>query len=101
MKLILCDRCRKEIKKESFDLGLNNPFLESFGVDSLEELNVHQDGKVSNVKVLLRVKKPQLCQDCIPGYNDIIKEANAKVNEYLEVETLETKPNKKYKLFKR
>lgn len=97
VKVTFCDRCNKEIKR--MDIGKMDIFDDFFDKEDIfDDLS---EAKVDGENTPKRIKKVQLCQNCLMGYNEIIDNTNKEIKEYLkkgkEKEVSKTE-NKKKKL---
>ena len=68
VSITYCDRCRKEISQSNDNL--------------VTDIWSHFDSGETNGFVL--AKRPQLCNVCKDQYNDIMKETNIKIDNFLK-----------------
>ena len=82
VKIEYCDRCNKVLrKKEREDMSLFDDHFDSFGDSFGDAKEILLNGK--KTKVMKRVRKAQLCNACLEGYNQIIDNANEEVKKHL------------------
>lgn len=84
VKVTYCDRCGKELKRkekwEETGFDFDDAF-EDRGFGDISEAMLNSGKMVTLPK---RIRKAQLCQDCLVGYNNIVDKANEEVKSFLK-----------------
>lgn len=92
VKVIYCDRCGKEINRTN-DTDFDEIFENLGGKNSSISISVGND-------VIKKIISPQLCQNCLEGYNHIIDKTNENIKEYLKEGKQMSKEDRKSIIFK-